>query len=137
MPDHACKLDDVAELHLSPLAASVGLAQRGDKRSSLGSQPLAGLVQPAQLGLETTARLAPLLIEAEQLGVYASQLLLERRQQLLDGVLAFVEVTLGLRLRRLQLRTGHLSQLGHACLQRLRAERLERRREALLCVVDS
>ena len=56
--------------------------------------------------------------------------------QLLDGLLALVEVALGLDLGRLQLRARELGQLRHARLQRLGAERLERGRQPLLGVGD-
>ena len=61
---HAGQLDDVAKLHLSPLAARVRLAQRSDQRTCLAAQPLARLVQVAQLRLEAAARFASLLVEA-------------------------------------------------------------------------
>jgi len=54
----------------------------------------------------------------------------------LDGVVALVEVTLGLHLRRAELGPGQLGQLGHARLERLGAQGLERRRQPLLGVVD-
>ena len=124
--DHAGGLDDVAQLHLAPLAARVGLAQRGHERAGLGPQPLAGLGQRPQLRLEPPARLTPLLVEREQLGVDPAELLLDRRDELLDRLPALVEIALGLGLGGLQLRPRHLGQLGHARLQRLRAQRLER-----------
>ena len=94
--DHAGELDHVAQLHLAPLPAGVGLAQRGDERAGLGPQPLAGLGQRLELRLEAPARLAPLLVEPQQLRVDAAELVAERRHQLLDRLLALVEVALGL-----------------------------------------
>ena len=125
---HAGELDDVSQLHLAPLPARVRLAQRSDQRTCLAAQPLARLVQVAQLRLEAAARFASLLVEAKQLGVDPSELLAQWRDQLLDRLVALLQVALRLRLRRLKLRPGQLGQLGHARLQRLGAQRLERRR---------
>ena len=101
MADHPGQLDDVAQLHLPPLAASVGLAQRGDQRAGLGAQLLPRLGQRAQLSFQATARFAALLVKREQLGVDAGQLLLERTDECLESLPALVEIALGLRLGRL------------------------------------
>ncbi len=100
---HPGELDDVAQLHLAPLAARVRLAQRGDERAGLGAQPLAGLVQRLQLRLEPAAGLAPLLVEVQQLLVDPAELLPQRRDELLDRLLALVQIALRLGLGRLQL----------------------------------
>ena len=90
----------------------------------------------SQLGLEPPAGLAPLLVEPHELRVDAAELLLERRDELLDGLLALVEVALGLGLGGPELGARQLGELGHARLERLGAQRLERRRQALLGVGD-
>ena len=136
MPDHPRQLDDVAQLHLAPLPARVRLAQRGHERACLGAELLACLGQRPQLRLEPAARLPPLLIELQQLRVDAAELLLERRHELLDGLLALVEIALGLDLRRLELGARHLGELRHARLQRLGAQRLERLGQPLLGVAE-
>ena len=134
VPDHAGELDHVAELHLAPLPAGVRLAQRGHERARLGPQPLAGLGERLQLGLEAPARLAALLVEVQQLGVDAAELLLERRDELLDRLPARVEVSPGLGPGGVQLGAVELGQLVDARLQRVGAQRLERRRQPLLGV---
>ena len=98
VPHHPGELDDVAQLHLAPLAARVRLAQRRDERAGLGPELLAGLGERPQLRLEPAARLAALLVEPQQLGVDTAELLAQRRDELLDRLLALVEVALGLRL---------------------------------------
>ena len=134
--DHAGELDHVAQLHLAPLAARVGLAQRGDQRSGLGAQALTGLGQRLQLRLEPTARLASLLVEPQQLRVHATELVAQRGDQLLDRLLALVQIALGLRLRGPQLSPRELGELRHARLQRFGAQGLERGRQPLLGVGD-
>ena len=136
MADHARGLDDVAQLHLPPLAARVGLAQGGHERAGLGPQPLAGVGQRPQLRLEPPARLTALLVEREQLRVDPAELLLDRPDQLLDRRPALLELAVGLGLGGLQLRPRHLGQLRHARLQRVRAQRLERLAQLTLGVLQ-
>ena len=136
VPDHARELDHVAQLHLPPLPARIRLAERGHERAGLGPQALAGLGKGPQLRLEPPSRLPPVLIECQQLGVDPAELLLERRDKLLDRLLAVVEVSPGLGPRRVQLGAIELGQLRDARLQGVVAHRLERRRQPLLGVGD-
>ena len=129
--DHPGELDHVAQLHLAPLAAGVRLAQRGDQRAGLGPQPLARSRSASAAGPRAAraTRAAPGRARAagRRPGPSCS---LSGADKLLDRLLALVEVALGLGLRGLKLGAGHLGQLGHARLQRLGAQRLERRRTA-------
>ena len=134
VPDHPGELDHVAELHLTPLSAGVRLAQRGHERAGLGSETLAGVGKRLQLSLEPPARLPPLLIEMEQLGVDPAELLLERGHELLDRLPARVEISSGLGPGGVQLGAVELGQLVDARLQRVGAQRLERDRQPLLGV---
>ena len=134
--DHPRQLDDVPELHLSPLSAGVRLAQRGHQCPGLGSQLLPGLRQRSNLGIHPAPGLAPLLIELHELGIYPPELLAQRRHQLLDRVLAAFEIAPSLGLRSGQLSARELDQLTLAGLERLGAQRLERHRQTLLGVLE-
>ena len=105
---HPGQLDHVAKLHLPPLAARVRLAERGHERARLGAELLARLGERPQLRVELAARLAPVLVELRQLLVDPAELLLQRCDQLLDGVLALLKVALGLGVHGLQLRAVEL-----------------------------
>ncbi len=101
VPDHAGQLDDLAELHLTPLTARIGLAQRGDQRAGLGPQLLVGLGQLAHALGQHPLRLVALLVERKQLLIDPLQLIFQGPDQLFHCQLTLLELTLGLRLTAL------------------------------------
>jgi hypothetical protein len=94
------------------------------------------LAQRLQLGVQAALGGAALLVELGQLRIDPGELFADRRDELLHLVPALVEITAGLDLRGTQLGLGELGQLRHVRLQGLRAQRLERRGQALLGVGD-
>ena len=110
--DHPRQLDHLAQLHLPPLTARVGLAQGGDQRACLGPQPLLGLGQRPQLVLEPPPRLVALAVQRQQLLIDPPELVAQRPDQLLDRLCALVQVAPRLGLAGRQLRPGELGQRG-------------------------
>ena len=123
--DHAGHLDHVSQLHLPPAATRLGLAQGRHQRSGLAAQTLLRLDHRAQLLLQHAGALDAVPVEPLQTRVHQLELFRDRRHQLLDRLLALLQLALGLALIRAQGLLGQRQELLVVLLQRVGRQRLE------------
>ena len=103
--EHAGHLDHATELDLAPAAADVRpVAQRADEVARLAAELLLRLGELAHLGRELRVGPGARDLELLQLPVHFRERFLDRRDEVLDRLLALVEVVRRLRLELLELR---------------------------------
>ncbi len=98
--EHACRFEHAAKLQLSPLAADVGGAQRACEAA--GFQLECGLCRGERSKLFSESRVGsgPVTVDLLQLRVDLTERLLERQDEIVDGLLASGEIA-GRRLLKL------------------------------------
>ena len=124
--EHPGHLDDAAELDLAPAAADVRpVAKRAHEVAGLAAQLLLRLGQLAHLLGERRVRALARDLELLELPVDLLQRLLERADEMLDGLFLLPE-----------LGGGQLEERLVVVAQRCRGERVESRREVALGLLE-
>ena len=124
--DHPGELDDALQLELAPAAADAGPLERVGEAPRLVAQALAGGVERDDPLHQLRARFDAAALGVLDLAVHLLERLRHRRQQILDRLLARVDVAGGLRARFAQTRFGQREERFVVGLERVGAERLER-----------
>ena len=124
--EHAGELDDALQLQLAPAAAHAGPLERIHQPAGLGLQFLAGGVERGDALDQRGTVLHAAALGFPDFAVDVIERRPHRRQQVLDRLLARVDVGGGLIPRVAQPRLGEVEKGLVVGLQRLGAERLER-----------
>ena len=128
--EHPRHLDDAAQLDLAPAAADVRpVAERADEVPGLAAQILLALGEHANLRRQIRVRPRARELELLQLAVDLRERLLDRRDEVLDRLLALVEILRRVLLQLLELGLREIEERLVARRERVGGERLHRRLE--------
>ena len=123
MLEHPRHLDDAAQLDLAPAAADVRpVAERAHEVPGLAAQVLLALGEDANLCRQIRVRPRACELELLQLAVDLRERLLDRRDEVLDRLLALVEILRRLLLQLLELGLRELEERS-CCSRRARRRR--------------
>ena len=124
--EHPGQLDDAFQLQLAPAAAHAGPLERVHQPAGLAPQFLAGRIERGDPLDERRARLRAAALRFPNLAIHLLERFRDRREQLLDRLLARVEIGRGFRARLAQPRFGQIEKRPVVGFQRFGGERLER-----------
>src|SRR4029078_10697569 len=125
--EHARHLDHSPQLDLTPAAADVGPVSQGAHQvPSLAAELALRLAQVANLDAQLRVRTGPRDLELLQLSVDLLERLRDRGQEMLDRVLALLQLLRGLLPELLELRPGQLDEGLVVRRERIRGEGLQR-----------
>ena len=124
--DHAGQLDHALQLQLAPAAADARPLERVHELAGLGAQILAGGVERGDALQQLRAGLDAPTLGFPDLAVHVAERFRHRRQQVLDGHLALVDVGRGRRAGLAQPRFGQVEKRLVVALERFVAQRAKR-----------
>ena len=123
--DHPGQLDDALELELAPAAANARALERVHELAGLVAQVLAGRVERRNPLHQLRAGLDAAPLGFLDFAIDLAERLRHRREQVLDGLLAIVDVGRGRRAGIAQTRFGQIEKRLVVALERRVAQRTE------------